>query len=51
MKSWMASYQHIKSLERYKRVFETTQDGILLLDANTGKILDANPCTSKLSAY
>jgi PAS domain-containing protein len=28
---------------RYRRLFETAQDGILLLDANTGQITDANP--------
>jgi PAS domain S-box-containing protein len=27
---------------RYRRVFETAKDGILILDANTGKITDAN---------
>jgi len=28
---------------RYRRLFETTQDGILIIDADTGKIVDANP--------
>ena len=28
---------------RYRRLFETTKDGIILLDASTGKIVDANP--------
>jgi PAS domain S-box-containing protein len=28
---------------RYRRLFETAQDGILILDAETGMILDANP--------
>ncbi len=28
---------------RYRRLFETAQDGILILDAATGKIEDANP--------
>jgi PAS domain S-box-containing protein len=28
---------------RYRRVFETAKDGILILDAETGKILDVNP--------
>ncbi len=27
---------------RYRRLFETAKDGILILDANTGKITDAN---------
>ena len=28
---------------RYRRLFETAQDGILILDADTGRIVDANP--------
>jgi PAS domain S-box-containing protein len=28
---------------RYRRLFETAQDGILILDAETGKIVDVNP--------
>jgi PAS domain S-box-containing protein len=28
---------------RYRRLFETAQDGILILDAETGQIVDANP--------
>ena len=28
---------------RYRRVFETAKDGILIIDAETGKILDVNP--------
>ena len=28
---------------RYRRLFETAQDGILILDADTGQIADANP--------
>jgi PAS domain S-box-containing protein len=28
---------------RYRRLFETTNDGILMLDAETGHILDVNP--------
>ena len=27
----------------YRRLFETAQDGILILDGKTGKIIDANP--------
>ena len=36
---------------RYRRLFETAKDGILILDANTGKILDANPFMSELLGY
>ncbi len=28
---------------RYRRLFETTQDGILILDADSGQITDVNP--------
>ena len=28
---------------RYRRLFETARDGVLILDAETGKILDVNP--------
>lgn len=28
---------------RYRRLFETAQDGILILDAETGRIVDVNP--------
>jgi len=44
-------YKHTDSEERYKRLFETAQDGIFILDASTGKILDANPFISELSGY
>lgn len=33
---------------RYRRVFETAHDGILILDASTGRILDANPFMTNL---
>lgn len=36
---------------RYRRLFETAQDGILILDANSGKILDANPFILDLIGY
>ena len=36
---------------RYRRLFETAKDGILILDADTGKILDANPFMTDLSGY
>ena len=28
---------------RYRRLFETAQDAILILDGDTGKIIDSNP--------
>jgi formate hydrogenlyase transcriptional activator len=36
---------------RYRRLFETAQDGILLLDADTGQILDVNPFLLKMLGY
>lgn len=36
---------------RYRRLFETAQDGILLLDANTGRITDVNPFLIKMLGY
>jgi len=36
---------------RYRRLFETAQDGILILYAKTGKIMDANPFLEKLVGY
>ena len=34
--------------QRYRRLFEAATDGILLLDADTGIIIDANPAMLKL---
>lgn len=36
---------------RYRRLFETAQDGILILDYKTGKIIDANPFILKMIDY
>jgi len=36
---------------RYRRLFETAQDGILILNAETGKITDANPFLKKILGY
>jgi PAS domain S-box-containing protein len=36
---------------RYRRLFEAARDGILILDAETGRILDANPFMSELLGY
>jgi PAS domain S-box-containing protein len=36
---------------RYRRLFETAQDGILILDGNTGDILDVNPFLIDLLDY
>ena len=36
---------------RYRRLFETAQDGILILDAGTGQITDANPFLLEMLGY
>ena len=36
---------------RYRRLFETAQDGILILDADTGQIADVNPFLVELLGY
>ena len=40
-----------KSELRYRRLFETAQDGILILDAKTGAIVDANPFFLDMLGY
>jgi PAS domain S-box-containing protein len=37
--------------EKYRRLFETAQDGIMLVDAGTGVISDANPIMEELLGY
>jgi len=41
----------IASELRYRRLFEATQDGILILDAKTGMIEDVNPSLIKMLGY
>src|SRR6202047_2035443 len=36
---------------RYRRLFETAKDGILILDARTGQITDVNPFLVNLLGY
>jgi len=44
--------QAIRASElRYRRLFETAQDGILILDADTGQVVDANPFMKHLLGY
>jgi PAS domain S-box-containing protein len=44
--------QAIRASElRYRRLFETAQDGILILDAGTGQVVDANPFMKHLLGY
>ena len=39
------------SERRYRRLFESAKDGILILDADTGKIVDVNPFLLQLLGY
>ncbi len=41
----------IASETRYRRLFETAKDGILILDAETGKIVDVNPFLVEMLGY
>jgi PAS domain S-box-containing protein len=41
----------LDSETRYRRLFETAKDGILILDTHTGRITDANPFMSELLGY
>ena len=49
-------YQQVKdalefSETSYRRLFETAQDGILILNADTGQILDVNPFLIEMLGY
>ena len=44
-----AAMQH--SEVRYRRLFQMAKDGILILDADTGKVIDANPFMTALLGY
>jgi PAS domain S-box-containing protein len=37
--------------QRYRRLFESAKDGILILDAETGRVVDANPFITDLLGY
>lgn len=39
------------SEDRYRRLFETAQDGILILDSTVGKIMGVNPFLTRLLGY
>ena len=48
----MKNNEKIKTSElRYRRLFEAAQDGILILDAETGMIEDVNPYLIKMLGY
>jgi diguanylate cyclase (GGDEF)-like protein/PAS domain S-box-containing protein len=51
-KADLENVQNIRTSKlRYHRLFEAAQDGILLLDAETGMIMDVNPFLVKLLGY
>jgi two-component system, cell cycle sensor histidine kinase and response regulator CckA len=39
------------SEKRYRRLFESARDGILILDADTGRVVDVNPFLLELLGY
>ena len=39
------------SEERYRRAFETSMDGLLLLDKQTGNVVNANPAANTMLGY
>jgi len=48
----MKNLRALKASEtRYRRLFETAQDGILILDADTGQIDDVNPFLIDMLGY
>ena len=48
----MQSEEALRTSEtRYRRLFETAQDGILILDAETGQISDVNPFLVEMLGY
>ena len=47
----VARSQMVDSELRYRRLFESAKDGILILDAETGMIIDVNPYLTELLGY
>ena len=47
----LADEKLLSSETRYRRLFETAKDGILILDATTGKIVDVNPFLFEMLGY
>ena len=47
-RSWQARQD---SEKLYRRLFESAKDGILILDADTGKVFDVNPFLLQLLGY
>ncbi len=50
--SGMRTEQALRASElRYRRLFEAAQDGILILDAGTGRVTDVNPFLTALLGF
>jgi len=47
----LALESRLASEIRYRRLFESAKDGILILDAETGKIVDVNPYLIEMLGY
>jgi PAS domain S-box-containing protein len=47
----LAERKTIASEERYRGLFEASRDAILIIDASTGQIIDANPFIEDLLVY
>jgi|GEM_PF-421749 len=47
----LALWELEASEQRYRRLFETARDGILILDADSGQILDVNPYFAGLLGF
>ncbi len=46
------THERLKASEiRYRKLFETAKDGIMILDANSGKIVDVNPFLKEMMGY
>lgn len=48
---WEANKKLVNSDMRYRRLFETTRDGIMFLDATNGVIIDVNPFMIEMLGY
>jgi len=47
----LAEEAQVASEIRYRRLFETAQDGILILDAETGQIVEVNPYSTTMLGF
>jgi PAS domain S-box-containing protein len=49
---WAERLSDLEASEsRYRRLFETAKDGILIIDGDTGRIIDVNPFLTELMGY